>query len=366
MTAEQTAQGGPAGLKEQVDAKQQYTVDTAIKRLKSQLATQAKAYNQLLGAFEEFKANSQFLADIEERYTEPDIISPVACSGTSESTLVAVGSDWHCFETVRPEQVNGLNKFNVEIADASVNRFHEGVCRWAQIHRAGTRVDTCVLAYLGDLMSGHLHDDQIEGNAGSPLEEALFVTAKVVAGIRMVAEQGGFKRLIVLSCDGNHSRITEKKRKANRVKHSLEWLIFHYIRDQFESNPGLVPEGVAVEFHIADGIHNYLTLDYAGGKTLRFSHGDEGIKYQGGIGGMSVTGNRTIDKWNVGRRADLDIFGHHHTSEHPRRYVANGSILGYAPLSLAGKYEFEVPSQTLLLFEKRRWETAYHRLYVRG
>ena len=76
--------------------------------------------------------------------------------------------------------------------------------------------------------------------------------------------------------------------------------------------------------------------------------------------------NKTIDKWNVGRHADLDVFGHHHTSEHPRRYIAVGSIMGYSPFSLAGKYEFELPSQALVLFEKSRWETAYHKLYVRG
>lgn len=349
---------GPEGLRNEVDARKQHEVDAAIERLKLKLDRTTKDYASLLEAFEDYKTANDFIASIEGNFSEPEPIVPAFVSGKSESTLVAVGCDWHAFETVKPEQVNGLNEYNVSIARASIDRFHAAVPRWAEIHRAGTKIDTLVMAYLGDLMTGMLHEDQIEGNAGTPLEEALFVTERVIAGLTMILKEGGFKRVVVVSCDGNHSRITEKKRKANRVKHSIEWLIFHFVRQHFAGDK-------RIEFHISDGIHSYVPLDYAGGKTLRFSHGDEGIKYQGGIGGMSVTANRTIDKWNVGRRADLDIFGHHHTSEHPRRYVAVGSAIGYSPFSLAGKYEWEVPSQAILLFEKTRWETAYHKTYVR-
>ena len=345
---------------EQVDAKNQLAVDNAIKRLKADVAKNRKLYEDVNTAFEDYKVASGFISEMESRYSEPEKIIPSARSGKSESTMVAIGTDWHVYETVKPEQVSGLNEYNPVIAQQSVENFFKSIVAWAGIHRGGTKLDTLVVAFLGDLISGMLHEDQMEGNFGSPLEETLFATQLVVSGLDYLLDNGGFKRVVVLSCDGNHSRITDKTRKANRVKHSLEWLMFNFIKQRY------VDAGTkGIEFHIADGIHNYLTLDYAGGKTIRFCHGDEGILYQGGIGGMSVTANRTIDKWNVGRRADLDIFGHHHTSEHPRRYIAVGSVLGYSPYSLAGKYEFELPAQALVLFEKDRWETSYHKVYVR-
>lgn len=343
-----------------VDAKNQLAVDQAMRRLREEAAHNKHLYQDVQAAFDLYKAEHSLLENVSADFTEPKPIVPRKASGDSESTLVAIGCDWHVYETVKPEQVNGLNEYNPTIAKAGVEAFHRGIVRWAEIHRAGTRIDTCVVAYLGDLMSGMLHEDQMEGNAGTPLEEALFVTELVVAGLDYVLAHGGFERVIVLTCDGNHSRITEKKRKANRVKHSLEWLIFRFVEQRYAER-----KEKRIEFHVADGIHSYLALDYAGGKTLRFSHGDEGIQYQGGVGGLSVSANRSIDKWNVGRKADLDFFGHWHTSEHPRRYVAVGSVLGYSPYALAGKFEYELPAQALVLFEKNRWETAYHRLYVR-
>lgn len=344
-----------------VDARNQLAVDAALRSLRADVTKYRKLYGEVQAQYDLFRTSARFMSEMESRYTEPDTIMPSAGAGKSESTIVAVGTDWHVYETVKPEQVSGLNEYNPTIAKDSVERYFRSIVKLAHIERTGTRVDTIVCAFLGDLMTGMLHEDQMEGNFGTPLEEAMFVTELVTAGLDYIVANGGFRRIIVLSCDGNHSRITDKKRKANRVKHSLEWLIFHFIRQRFEER-----KVKGVEFHIADGIHNYLKLEYAGGKVLRFSHGDEGIQYQGGIGGMSVTANRTIDKWNVGRRADLDVFGHHHTSEHPRRYVAVGSVLGYSPFSLAGKYEFELPSQALLLFEKDRWETAYRKVYVRS
>lgn len=345
---------------DRIDAKNQLVVDNTIKRLKAEIAKNRRLYEDVNEAFKDYKAAAGFISEIESRFSEPDVIVPSTRSGKSESTILAVGADWHVYETVRREQVNGLNEYNPVIAKQSVENFFKSIVVWTDIHRGGTKIDTLVVAFLGDLISGMLHEDQIEGNFGSPLEEALFATELVVSGLDYLLKNGGFKKIIVLSCDGNHSRITEKTRKANRVKHSLEWLMFNFIQRRY------VDAGTkGIEFHIADGIHNYLRLDYSGGKVIRFSHGDEGIRYQGGVGGLSVTANRSIDKWNVGRRADLDVFGHHHTSSHPRRYVSVGSVIGYSPFSLAGKYEYEEPAQTIILLETARWETAYHKVYVR-
>lgn len=354
-------QGGPQGLLNDVDARKQHAVDAAMANVRTRLAAKTRQYDDLLDAFETYKAANDFLAQVDTAWTEPEPLLPIDKSGKSESMLVGLAADWHVFETVRPAEVSGLNEYTPGIASASAKEFFRGFVKWLQIHRGGTIVNTGVLAFLGDLMSGHLWPDQVESNAGSPLEEALFVADAVISGIDYVLAESYLKEIVICAIDGNHSRITGKERRVtNRVKHSLEWLLFQFVRRHYD-----LKGEKRIRWHISDGIHLYLPIDYAGGKTLRFTHGDEGLNYQGGVGGLAVPAQRAIKQWDIARKADLTIFGHWHTTEHPRAYVAVGSALGYSPLSLRYRTEYEPPMQALLLFEKTRWETAYHKLYLR-
>jgi len=351
---------GVAGFQAEVDARKQHEVDTLVKGLKSDLAAKSHQYDQMLTAFESYKATNDFLSVIEDRFVEPLPIAPEQSSGESESLAAAFASDWHAFETVVPEQVSGLNEYTPAIAKASVETFFRTVVRWCEIHRAGTRIDKLLLGFLGDLITSMLHDDQKEMNAGPPLEEVLFVTSLVIQGIDHLLEFSGCSEIIICTCDGNHSRITEKKRKSQRAKHSLEWLMFQFIRKHYE-----MTGETRLTWNISPGYHLYVPIDFGGGKVLRLHHGDEGIRYQGGVGGLAVSAQRAIKQWNVARKADLDVFGHWHSSEYPRTYVAVGSTLGYSPLSVAYRTEFEAPQQAFVLFEKKHWVTAYHKIYVR-
>jgi hypothetical protein len=214
-------------------------------------------------------------------------------------------------------------------------------------------------------MSGHLWPDQIEGNAGSPLEEALFVTDLIISSLDYILKHGEFSTVYVNTVDGNHSRITGKeKRKANRAKHSLEWLIFKYVERYYEH----LGETRLV-FNVSESIHSYIDLAFGmdkrhpNGLTWRLTHGDEGIRYKGGVGGIAVPANRQIKIWNEARHADMTAFGHLHTSEYLKRYLAVGSTLGMSPNGL--NHEFEPPQQAMLTVEKTKGITAYYPIFVR-
>ena len=343
-----------------VDAKKQHEVDELVRGLKRDLRAKTGQYDELLDAFQDFKTAAQYMDFMDREFAEPAVIKPESRSGQSESVAVAVATDWHAFESVKPEQVNGLNEYTPDICRRSAESFFKTVCRWIEIARGGTKIDTMVMAFLGDLITSMIHEDKIEGNAGTPLEESLFVADLVIGGLDHLLKNSGCKQIHVVSCDGNHSRITIKKRKANRVKHSLEWLLFNFIQRHYEAQGEK-----RLKFTITPGYHLYVPFDFSGGKTIRFHHGDEGIRYMGGVGGLAVPAQRQIKIWNKGRNADLDIFGHHHTSEFPRNYIAVGSLMGYSPFSITGKYEFERPQQVLVTIEKKRWITGYHPIYVR-
>jgi hypothetical protein len=116
-----------------------------------------------------------------------------------------------------------------------------------------------------------------------------------------------------------------------------------------------------VQFQIADGYHLYTQLF---GRWIRWHHGDS-IRYQGGIGGLTIPVRKAISEWNKGRRADLDVFGHWHTSHMDRDFISNGSAVGYSPYAVRIKAPFESPAQTLAVFESKRWLTSYRPVYVR-
>ena len=118
--------------------------------------------------------------------------------------------------------------------------------------------------------------------------------------------------------------------------------------------------GDRATFHIADGYHLLLDL-YR--KTLRFHHGDA-IKYQGGIGGLTIPVEKAIGMWNRGIPADLDVFGHWHQSQQNPKWISNASLIGHNAYAIAIKAPFEPPSQTAFLFDKRHGRTGTFPIFV--
>jgi hypothetical protein len=271
-------------------------------------------------------------------------IAPPPPGEPSEAVAFAIASDWHVEETVEGRTINGLNEFNLEVADQRITKFFEATLRLTEIERAGTKIDTLVVALLGDMMTGYIHEELQESNGLSPTETVLWLRARLVAGLRKLLKQGGFSRIIVPCSFGNHGRTTKKPRNGTAAANSYEWMLYHVLSTD-------VPE---VEWVISDGYHNYIEVF---GKTIRLHHGDN-IAYQGGVGGITISVEKAVASWNKARVADLDIFGHHHTQQQNPRWISNGSLIGYGAYSLAIKAGYEPPQQTFFLWDSKRGRTV--------
>jgi len=282
------------------------------------------------------------LALKKQRANPPVLVSTVP--GRSEAVAFAVASDWHCEETVRADSVNGLNEFDLAIAEVRIQKFFNSIVRLTEIERAGTQIDTLVLALLGDLITGYIHEELQETNGLSPVEAILWVMERVISGIRYLQAAGEFKRIIVPCCYGNHGRTTKKPRHATGAANSFEWLLYHMLAKA-------LPE---LEWHIATGYHVYIEVF---GKKIRLHHGDA-IRYEGGIGGLTIPLEKAIAAWNKAMVADLDIHGHWHTQMQTPKVVSNGSLIGYNAFSLQIKAPFEPPQQTYFLLDSKRGRTV--------
>lgn len=340
-----------------------YVVGTGS--LRRQLEAEKQLRKEVQEAFDSYKAANDFIQSMSAEFVAPTEIAPKTKRNTSESLVCMFNTDWHAYEVVKPEEVNGLNEYNPVICRKSAENAIKFFLRQSDACRSITRINDAMICYLGDLMSGHLWPDLIEGNAGSPLEEALFVVDLIIGQLNYALEYGGFDNIYVFTVDGNHSRITDKKRKANRAHHSLEWLIFQFVQRYYQQ----IGEK-RIKFSISTGMHNYIHLRYGvdkrhpNGLVWRLTHGDEGISYKGGVGGIGVPVNRQIRQWNEGYKADLTVFGHLHTAEaNLKRYLAVASMIGVTPNGL--RFEYEPPTQAMLTVEKTKGITGYYPIFVR-
>ncbi len=288
-----------------------------------------------------------FLLALQE-HKKPIVIKPRKDSA-SESIAFAIASDWHVEEVVRPETVNGLNTFNLDVADSRINRFFKSILKLVQIQRHGTQIDTLVLALLGDMITGYIHEELMEGNSLSPTEATNWVMERIIAGINMLKAYGNFKKIYIPCCYGNHGRTTIKRRVSTGAKNSYEWFMYTVMAKIFKA-----AGDDTVEFNIAQGAHKWVD---AYGYQIRMSHGDD-LKFQGGVGGITIPVNKAIAAWNQSKVAYLDIFGHWHQYLPGSLFMANGSLIGYSAYALSIKAAFEKPRQTFFLIEKDKGRTV--------
>lgn len=255
----------------------------------------------------------------------------------TESVAVVLASDWHVSEQVKSAWTNGLNKYNLEIAKQCAEEFFVNTVKLIKKEDQATKIDTLVLALLGDFMTNYLHDENVETALLAPADEILFAQSLLSAGIEYLLKNT--KINIIIPCHiGNHSRTTDKVHFSTEGGNSFEKIMYQNLAWKFQDNK-------RIKFILSEAYVSYLDI---GGYVIAFHHG-HGMRFGGAIGGITTAVVKWVEKTERGRKADLYCFGHHHTQFDGRFFVANGSMIGYGARSLALAYGFEPRAQTFFL-----------------
>ena len=323
--------------------------DTEVFRLKSQKSEAEKRSKAMVSEVAKLQDELEALKSIPEVSTF--VIKPLRRSHLGEAVAVVVASDWHIEEPVKPEQVSGLNEYNLTVAEARVREFFQASLRLTEICGRDIKIQTMVLALLGDFISGSIHDELMESNQLSPIDAIIRVEGWIASGIEFLLANSELK-LIIPCHSGNHARITKKQRHATEEGNSLERFMYHHLAEHFSGNE-------RVKFLISPSYHSYVDVL---GLTVRFHHGHD-LRYQGGVGGLTIPVNKAIAQWNKGRWAHLDVFGHWHTRLDGKNFLSNGSVIGYNAYAIAIKADYEKPSQTFFLIDKKRGRTCVWPIY---
>lgn len=308
----------------------------------SEKATKAK-YDEAKATLKRVERERDALVEI-QKYEEYEIL-PKKPSGNSESVAVVLASDWHVEEKVARPAVNGLNEYSLAIAKSRAEQFFQGVLRLTQIFQKDTRIDTLVLALLGDFISGSIHEDIAENTELGPTKALIFAEELLISGIQFLLDNS--KLHLVIPChSGNHGRATKEQRMATENENSFEYYMYHVVAQHFAQNK-------RVKFLISESYVSYLPVF---GKVIRFHHG-HGMRFGGGVGGLFIPAYKAISRWNDGRRADIDCFGHFHQFRDGGSFICNGSLIGYNAYAVSKGLSYERPSQVMFVIEKERGRT---------
>jgi len=264
-----------------------------------------------------------------------------------------LASDWHVEEVVRPELVSWKNAYNLEIAWKRIERFFQKIVELTHVQNHLAPVEELWLVFLGDLMSGYIHEELKESNELSPVEAIVWLREAIRAGIEFLLSELDVP-IYVPTCHGNHGRTTQRKQIKTSYKNSYEWLLYTILAGDYVEHD-------RVNFMVGKGYHNTVTVM---GRKARNHHGD-GLRYQGGVGGITIPVNKSVAAWNEAKVVDFDFFGHWHTflQNYPN-WVSNGCIIGYSEFAVEIKAKFQHPTQSFCVIDSAYGLTEAKPIYV--
>lgn len=265
-------------------------------------------------------------------------------------TAIVCASDWHLEKLIVPSTVSNLNEFNLEIAERRINRLWEKSVYLVEFFRHIGNVNEVLLWFGGDMIQNFLHPEDNETNTLGPSEAIALLQDHMATGIAHLAKSIQNIDLRVVCNVGNHARTSRYQQQGNSWKHSWEWLAYETMARVFSGIP----------FQIAKGYFNYVDVQ---GYKVRFHHG-EAVKYNGGVGGLTIPMGKAVAQWDKAKRADLSINGHYHTYQSHWGWESVGCLCGYDAFAQAMKCDYQEPTQSIIFVDKSRGKVASLPIFV--
>lgn len=305
-------------------------------RLKRDNAELRRKLDEALSVREQGETTEQFMRGLLARpVSVPAWVGAPAERGKRRQVMpVAPFSDWHLDEVVDPNQVNGRNAFNRGIAERRLKRYFDQVGIICRDYVQGFEYPGIVFPMLGDIFSGHIHEELRETNEDTTPGSLVHWLGPVAAGLEQLAAQ--FGRVFVTAVVGNHGRNTRKPVAKLRVRDNFDWFFAQMLAKHFAKDR---------RFTFVIGESHKQIVDVFGLRIL-FSHGDE-CKGGSGIAGMLSPQLIAFSRMKKQLEFDLWCLGHWHHRSAYRGIRVNGSGKGFDEYAAVMNFDFQTPQQDL-------------------
>lgn len=264
-------------------------------------------------------------------------------------------SDLHWGEVVRAAEVGGVNQYDLQTAQERLASVIGKTISLLREHVIGD-YPGIVLCLGGDMCSGSIHDELLQTNEGSVMQQTLDLFEHLQTAINRLADE--FGRVHIPCVTGNHGRSNKKWQAKQRAHLSYEWLLYQFLQRAFQLDE-------RISFQIPDGPDaDYDLL----GTRYRLTHGDS---FKGGDGIIGPIGPVTRGALKRGRMAgamgqpfDVLMLGHWHTLTWGSNFVINGSLKGFDEYAMSLSVTPEPPAQALWLTTEKHGRTIQLPVYA--
>jgi len=251
-------------------------------------------------------------------------------------------SDFQWGETIDQDELQGVNAFNVEIAQRRYRRLIERTIDLSFRHMVNPTYPGMFYLRGGDMVSGDIHEDLRETNELAAIPATMDLVAEETAGIRHLAD--AFGKVRVISVPGNHGRTTRKPQSKRYARHSYDTQTALMLEALFKDDK-------RVSFYTPMS-GDALFPVY--GWNFLMTHGDR-IGSRGGFGfvGPSAAISRGMKKLQdyyarLGHIVHYILVGHFHDLLELEWGFSNGSLPGVSEYARDGRFTPRPPAQWLL------------------
>ncbi|MEK9754700.1 MAG: hypothetical protein VW338_16010 [Rhodospirillaceae bacterium] len=276
---------------------------------------------------------------------------------TSARSAVLHISDVHYGELVDLDEMDGLNSYDLAVADARLARTFDIASRLLTEHWRGKPVERLHVCLGGDMVSGGIHEELANTDLLERLPSAKAVAMRLADGIRQVRRRVGCP-VTVYTVAGNHGRLTRKPTTKAAAANSLDMLAAWFVEAALAADAG-------VGFEYAAGPDLMFSVY---GRPFLLTHGDR----MGSRGGYGFIGPvATITRGHFKLRADYATRGttphkiltsHFHTTCELPTGWGNGSLVGWSQLARDIRADKEPAQQNLLVVHSEVGVISYQNI----
>jgi DNA-binding Lrp family transcriptional regulator len=302
----------------------------------------------------------EFVREALGRKTEMPEWVAAAAAGQPDRTNVAVQilSDIHFPEVVEPKEVYGMNAYDARIAELRVQKFFEGSARITNEIFPTTPIVGTVQFWIGDMLSGNIHDELMQTNDFDLLEATLRLRDLLVAGVKRHLEMDA-NPMHIVCVPGNHGRLTKKPKAKGFNADTTDWLLYHLVAREFTDEP-------RVTFQVGTAPDHMVSIL---GWRFLVTHGNQARGGAGMIGAIGPIMRLDFKKRKLaiqtGNEYDYLVTGHFHTFvPNLMGVVINGSIVGYNEYATQNNLSFQPPQQGYFLVHPTRGITYSTPIFV--
>jgi hypothetical protein len=329
------------GIRDEIEQESVAPEITELARLRSQRNSLANQNARLTTKLEEVEKTLSLVETAEGQSLQPPMWLAPAKPKKSAATLVVILSDTHFDEVVNPDEMEGLNAYNREIAVMRLEKWTQNVIKLARHYLSGITYDGVVVILGGDIFTGDIHEELALTNEDTMIGSLLFWSEQVAASIDLLAKE--FGKCHVTSVVGNHGRTTRKPRMKQRVRTNFDWLIAKMIERHFSKDK-------RVTFSIPESADSLIKI-YNHGHLI--THGDQ-VSGGGGIGGiyppiMRMRARKHARYMATGNSFGTLWLGHWHQYISTPSMIVNGSMKGFDEYAMLMGFGFEQPQQALAI-----------------